>query len=377
MNVVPKREYIVQKMDRQMKIHLVLKLGSIGVIATYSVALCYRAGLLAAILPQSMYSRLETSVEKAKGFTHPIKSPQYNNAVKHLTCTYLHVAGGFLASAAGSLAFSMYPHFPIGIPIAATLVPAAAVLAVPKEFFQSHIGRVSLYYISCFSCGWSFGPISWIARDTMIPFATAVCSTVGGFIVPLLLTRGVASYFVSSQVLSCALAVCSSILLFENSAIDKKKSSTAAVNVSFVVCAQLVTNFSLCILHAAPTIYRFINTTYIVHEEDALFQAMVIFGAVAYFVWHMFRKLCIKVCRVILKEDRGDLSRAQQGQLRKLESLSRRTDTVGSIMASLVFAYLYLRVVSYVQRQEKADVLLERSRIIVSRISSAMFSVVA
>ncbi|CUI15578.1 transmembrane protein, putative [Bodo saltans] len=323
----------------------VVRGASLVVVGCYGLALAYRAGLLEHVLPKATYSTLVEKVEALKARTEPPSgSAQFVVARRHLLKTYMYTAAGFALAGAGIALFFKYPHFPIAPTIVATGVPAIALQVFPRKWIVPQ-GRTALFGLACLSCGYTLGPMNWIAFDSMVTIGTVIGCTIAGFSLPLFLTRGVVSYFFASQLLSCTLAI-STVGISANKTID----------MNLVLLAQFVGNVSLGYLHTVPTIKKCINWTgpldALEEEElDEVLEALQICGNVSYGCWYAFRV----ICSVLLSRiTRGDVSGASQAERSRLRTLARTTfgiDRWSSVLASVFFLVIYVRVVSHFQQR--------------------------
>lgn len=318
---------------------------SLAVVGCYGVALAYRAGLLEYVLPKSTYGTLVEKVEALKARTEPPSgSAQYAVARSHLLKTYAYTAAGIALSGLGIALFFKYPHFPLAPTIVATAVPALALQVFPRKWIVPQ-GRTALYALTCLSCGYTLGPMNWVAFDSMVTIGTVVACTIAGFSLPLFLTRGVVSYFFASQTLSCCLAV-STVGI----------SATKTMDVNLVLLAQFLGNVTLGYLHTVPTIKKAVNWTGTLEaleaeEFDEVLEALHICGNVSYGCWYAFRLVCTTLLYRITRGDVRAASKEERSQLRKFAHATFGVDRWSSVLASVLFLVLYVRVVSHFQQK--------------------------
>ena len=258
--------------------------GAAGVTMVYGACLFYRCGGAKYVMPTSTYNKIVETVETVKSKTQPIVDKErYGLAVKHLTKTYALVSAGFATAALGTCLFFKVPELPVGVP---NVVSAStAVIILVGSQFMTESSRILTYFTMAFSVGVAFGPMNWIAHDAVSPMVAVVGSTVIGFSVPLLLTRGVISYFLSSQLLSSSLAI---VLTCLNTIATKGTLDQSTRDVSMMLNVQMASNFLLGALHTVPTIFNFMNKSKSIESiktKDYVSQAAVIFLATSYLTW--------------------------------------------------------------------------------------------
>ena len=258
--------------------------GATGVTVLYAAGLFYRCGGAKYIMPPTVYNKVVETVETVKSKTQPlVDKERYGLAVKHLTKTYALVSAGFATAALGTCLFFKVPEIPIGVPIVVSTSTAAVLLFGSQYMIVP--ARILTYFTMAFSVGVAFGPMNWIAYDTMGPLLVVVGSTAIGFSVPLLLTRGAISYFLSSQLLSSSLAI---VLTCLNTIATKGTLDQSTRDVSMMLNVQMASNFLLGALHTVPTIFNFMNKSKSIESiktKDYVSQAAVIFLATSYLTW--------------------------------------------------------------------------------------------
>lgn len=353
-----------------------LQLAATGVVGAYSVALLYKVGAFAKVLPQGLNDAIESRVNRLKELTEPrVDAGRFNAARSHLMQVYAATAGFCGLSALGSAAFFAAPYLPIGVPVALTAVPAAALALTPRRF-MSEPGRVGLSLLAVFSCGYSFGPMNWIAYDSVLPFACVVGATFVGFGVPLYLTRGVVSYFLSTQLLSGSLAIIAA------------SSFKASEDVNVLLTAQLIANAALGLLHTVPTILEYVRdddteadpkkttatrgdaaAAATAPSRDVLLEALGIYGALAWFTWNVFRLSCLTIFRRMTKDEGTGLTHDERRKLERFASLSNRVESASDIAASVLFLLLYIKVVGHIQRTGNSVKKLDALRKVFARMS--------
>jgi hypothetical protein len=323
----------------------VVRGASLAVVGCYGLALAYRAGLFQHVLPKTTYARLVEKVESIKARTEPPSgSAQYVVARRHLLKTYAYTAAGFALAGAGIALFFKFPHFPIGPTIVATGVPAMALQVFPRKWIVPQ-GRTALFALACLSCGYTLGPMNWVAFDSMVTIGTVVGCTLTGFCLPLFLTRGVVSYFFASQLLSCTLAVTTVGI-----------SATKVIDMNLVLLSQFLGNVTLGYLHTVPTIKKCISWTgpldTLENEElDEVLEALHICGNISYGCWYAFRVVCTALLTRITRGDVSGASREERSRLRTLARTTFGVDRWSSVLASVFFLVVYVRVVSHFQQR--------------------------
>nr|CCD12929.1 unnamed protein product [Trypanosoma congolense IL3000] len=346
------------------------------VVCGYGAALAYRFGFLQRALPGKAAAVLESTVEKVKARTEPLGDPVRLEAVRrHLMKVYGISSVGMLAAALGGAVFFSYPKIPITIPIAFTVVPAALLFLMPRELMFPEC-RTACFLTSSVAVGCSFGPVEWVAWDSLYIFGVLTASTLSGLCVPLLLTRGMVSYVLSSQLLSSALSVVTLTsvpsLLSGNGTALLQSVGPESVNVLLMI--QLMANMGINVLHTLPTITRFVKwrgtDDELLLSVDPLKEAFCICGGTAYVFWRCSRW----VYRTLMYAALGKSPCDGGGQQECAPSLfdrwrsamwSHRACDVG---ASVLLVLCYVRAVSALQRGDTADV-LEKLRACFARAS--------
>ncbi|KAH9593171.1 hypothetical protein LSM04_007223 [Trypanosoma melophagium] len=369
------------------------------VVGGYGIALCYRVGLLHKLLPQRLTNVMDDVVMRVKARTEPLGNTQrYAAARSHLMRVYSLSTVGMMFMAVGGAAFCVFPKIPIVIPVALTIVPSTLVLLLPRDMMLE-AGRMACLCTSAVALGYSFGPIGWVAWDSLAIFATLLVSTMTGLCLPLFLTRGMISYVLSSQLLSCALslaAVTTTPLLISthnnsnNSniiIISSTSAMTAGVHgmdilrrtdVNVLLTMQLISNWGINLLHTLPTIAHFVRWKKSEEElqlsVDPVKESLCICGGVAYVFWRTFRWACRRIIRPNNNNNKenGDNVMKTREVWRDpwgyfTQNVLRRKDA-GGISASVLLLLWYIRAISALQRGETVAT-LESLRSVCARVS--------
>ncbi|RNF17960.1 putative retrotransposon hot spot (RHS) protein [Trypanosoma conorhini] len=369
----------------------VLRGASWVVVGGYGVALCYRFGLFRKLLPKSTATTIERVVEKIKAKTEPLgDARRYAVARRHLIRVYSLSSLGIMFAVIGSGTFFMFPKAPIVLPVALALVPSTLLLLLPKTMMLN-TGRVACLLTSCFAFGYSFGPIGWVAWDSLGVFLTVMLSTMAGLCVPLFLTRGMISYVLSSQLLSCtlSLAVITTLPLLPK--IEAGVYATPSVplpisklspssnldmlrraDVNVLLTLQLLSNWGINLLHTLPTIVRFVqwreSEEELLASVDPLKESMCICAGAAYVLWRCFRWACRRLVRTVAKDDTKGASKELKDQWGHFANLSFHTQDISGAGASLLLVLWYVRAVSALQRGETVAT-LEALRRVCAQVS--------
>lgn len=340
-----------------------LRVGGAVVIGLYGAALCYRLGLVRRILPAAINEQLEAKVEKLKAQSEPpTGSAQFAVARGHLLRTYGFAAGGLMLGCFGAAAFCKLPHIPIGLAIAATITPSVVLHFVPQRFMTLP-SRGLLFAAACLACGYTLGPMNYVALDTLIPFGFLVGSTVVGFSVPLFLTRGMISYFFSTQLLSCSLAT-----------VLSSGQLSQAIDVNVMLTVQMLANAVLAIAHTIPVVRKCVSWTEpldkLEAELDPLLEGFHICGSVSYGVFAVFRALCTSVLLAVTRDDKFSkgATKEERRYLRTFANMTLNVEKWSKIFSSIMFAIVYVRVVSYLQQKGSVQQ-LDRWRQLFARFS--------
>ncbi|KAI5687092.1 hypothetical protein MNV84_07138 [Leishmania braziliensis] len=359
----------------------ILRYGSLVILGGYAVAICYKMGLIAQILPAVINHSLESAVEVIKTRTQPVgDAKRFALARSHLTATYSLAASGMLVLTSGVVAFRYAPHIPIAIPVATALVPAALLLGIPKRLMLPG-ARLLCFFTSLMSAGYALGPVGWVAQDTLIVFVLLTGCTMTGICVPLYLTRGMISYVVSAQVISCAL----SIALVTTPKQSKPTSPFSSlkeqsgvkiflngdINVLFTM--QLLSNVGVCAWHTLPVIYH--CATWHGCEADlreSIDPVREAFGICAGATYVMYR--CVRwACRLLIRRVVAESSQNPQGGQGQntwlaLSNYSLDVNHASGIVSSVVMGLWYVRAVSLLQKGDMES-LLNQLRVVCTRIS--------
>ncbi|ORC91591.1 putative retrotransposon hot spot (RHS) protein [Trypanosoma theileri] len=362
------------------------------VVGGYGIALIYRVGLLQKLLPRRISTAVDNVVSRVKARTEPLGNTQrYAAARKHLLRVYTLSTMGMLFAAVGGAAFCVFPKIPIVIPVALTVVPSTLVLLLPRDM-MIEAGRVACLFTSALALGYSFGPIGWVAWDSLAIFTTLLASTMTGLCLPLFLTRGMISYVLSSQLLSCALslaAVTTAPLLIphtnNNNNINNLTSGIQPgvngmdilrrTDVNVLLTMQLISNWGINLLHTLPTIVHFVrwkeSEEQLPLSVDPVKESLCICGGVAYVFWRSFRWVCRRIIRP--RNESTDVGMMKPQELSRdpwgyLNHNVLRRQTTGGVGASLLLLLWYVRSVSALQRGETVAT-LESLRSVCARIS--------
>ena len=317
-----------------------LRKASLIVVGGYAVATLYKIGVISAVLPKCIGLNIEKSVESIKRYTEPLtNSGRFKKARSYLTRTYLVSALAFSCSGVGVLCFFKAPYIPIGVPIAISAVSSAALWLAPQAMVIP-AGRLALVVAGSTAVGYCFGPLHWVAYDSIHTYNLIVASSVVGVTLPLYLTRGMVAYFLSSQLLSCSLAV----------AVATSLSPGTDVNV--VLTLQILSNFTLGLLHTIPTVYNYLSHDEVTLEkaEDPIGEGYKVFGSVAYGSFQLFRWATSFMIYSLTSSDRKGVTREERQQLRSFANMSIWCERCSNVLASAMFLVFYVKVVSYLQR---------------------------
>ncbi|KPI89845.1 hypothetical protein ABL78_1014 [Leptomonas seymouri] len=363
----------------------ILRYGSLAILGGYAVATCYKMGLVSRILPSKWNSSLESTVEAIKERTHPMGDAKRFALVRsHLTRTYSLAASGMLAIAAGVATFWVVPSIPFAIPISTTLVATLLLVGVPKAYMQP-TARLLCFYLSLYFTGYAFGPIGWVAQDTLVVFVLLSGCTMTGLCVPLYLTRGMVSYVLSAQLLSSAL----SIALITA---PKRSSGTSAfkklrdqegvqillngdINVLFTM--QILSNVGICALHTLPNIYRFVSwqggEEELIASVDPLKEAFAICAGTMYAVYRTVSWSCRLLIRRVMSDNqqhpKGD---AGQNTWLAMAHHSFDANRASGVVSGLVMGLWYVRAVSLLQKGDM-ETTLNQLRSVCTHISPMKF----
>ncbi|KPA81057.1 putative mitochondrial hypothetical protein [Leptomonas pyrrhocoris] len=359
----------------------ILRYGSLALLGGYVVATCYKIGLVRRILPAKWNHSLESTVEVIKQRTQPIGDAKRFALVRaHLTCTYGLAASGMLAVAAGVAAFWAVPSIPFAIPIAATLVSTVLLLGVPKAYMHP-AARLLCFYLSLYSTGYTFGPIGWVAQDTLVVFVLLSGCTMTGLCVPLYLTRGMISYVVSAQVLSSALSVAliTAPKQSRDTSVFKKLKEQAGVqivlngDVNVLFTMQLLSNVGICALHTLPNIFRFViwqgDEEELTDSADPLKEAFAICAGTMYVLYRAVRWSCrLLIRRVMSDSQQSPRGGAGQNTWLAMSSHSLDVNDASGVVSGLVMGLWYVRAVSLLQKGD-VEATLNHLRTVCARIS--------
>ena len=359
----------------------VLRYGSLAILGGYVIATCYKVGLVSRLLPARLNRRLESTVETIKQHTQPVGDTKRFALVRaHLTRTYGLATSGMLAIASGVATFWVAPRIPFALPLATTLVPAVLLMGIPKAYMQP-AARLLCFYLSLYSTGYAFGPIGWVAQDTLVVFVLLSGCTMTGLCLPLYLTRGMISYVVSAQVLSSALSVAliTAPKQSRNTSVFKKLKDQAGVqiilngDINVLFTMQLLSNVGICALHTLPNIYRFV--TWQVSEEalassaDAVKEAFAICAGSMYVIYRAVRWSCRLLIRRVMSDNAHHPNGgAGQNTWLTMSNHSLDVNRASGVVSGLVMGLWYVRAVSLLQRGD-VESTLNNLRTVCARIS--------
>eukprot|EP00758_Cryptobia_borreli_P013965 Tbor_TRINITY_DN5883_c1_g7::TRINITY_DN5883_c1_g7_i1::g.6509::m.6509 len=360
--------------DRSSKMHDFIRTGAFVVSSMYGLGVLYRSGAMKYMMPPLLYNPLVRTVEMIKSHTEPIVDKvRYRMATMHLIRTYGLVSSGILVSVAGTCLFFKFPEIPVGVSIVGVVSSSIALIFLNE--YMIYPARMVCFYVMCFSSGVSFGPMNWIAFDSLSPLIMVVGSTAIGFTVPLFLTRGVVSYFMSAQLLSSSLSIISAGCVTCN-----KKSSNLRLDedINVMLTLQMLATSALTICHTIPTIYQFLNkrnSIQYLKSFDSVRQATIIFGIVAYTIWSAFRNLCMLILKRLRKE-RKRLSAEEKEMLSTFDCANLLSNkNISTVSSSVIFIILYARLVTRLQSNNKADARqsFEHLRKVIVKVSPVSF----
>jgi hypothetical protein len=359
----------------------ILRYGSLAILGGYAIATCYKIGLVSRILPAKLTSSLESTVEAIKKRTQPIGDvKRFALARAHLTYTYGLATSGMLAVAAGVATFWAAPKTPFAIPTAMTLVPAVLLVGVPKAYMQP-AARLLCFYLSLYSTGYAFGPIGWVAQDTLVVFVLLSGCTMTGLCLPLYLTRGMISYVVGAQVLSSALSVAlvTAPKHSTNSVVLKKLKNQAGVqiilngDINVLFTMQLLSNIGVCVLHTLPNIYRFVSWKgsegELTDSVDPVKEAFAICAGAMYIVYRTVRWSCRLLIRRVMSDNQQPThGGAGQNTWLAMSNHSLDVNRASGVVSGLVMGLWYVRAVSLLQKGD-VETTLNQLRTVCARIS--------
>lgn len=363
-----------------------LRYGSLAVLGGYTVALCFHVGLFRKVLPRHVNAKLERVVERVKAKTEPIGNvKRFALARSHLLKAYGWAASGMAAAVAGVALFAARPRIPIALPLALTVVSSVS-LALPKSVVI-HAGRVLCFYTASLSAGYCFGPIAWVAQDTLVLVLLLTGCTVTGLCLPLFLTRGMVSYVMSSQLLSLAMSLALVTAPKQSNARSpfrhlKAQPGVQGIldgDVNVLLTMQLLANLTINALHTVPVIYRFVSSTdtddELTRKADPLREAFCICAGWGYASFRVAQCCMRRLIRRVLKESRQAAHRGSDGfwvieasANPSGEHRGNGVNVASSITAGLVSALLYVRVVSLLQKSD-CEALMNEARKVCQRTS--------
>lgn len=344
-----------------------LSQGSIVVVCGYSVALSYTAGLFHFVTPAALMNRVDAVVHTIRTATEPPSAtPHYAVARRHLLQAYSWAAAGFALAGAGIATFFHYPSVPIAVPFAVGTVCAVVINFVPKKWLAP-APRAATFSLACLSAGYTLGPMNWIAYDALLPTSLILASTVVGFAAPLFITRGMVSYFLSSQLLSSSLAILSTRVTSESTVVSS--------DVNVMLTLQIFANALLGIFHTIPTIGRCVfskeTPEALELELDPMQEGFRICMAAGYCTWRLFRTMCYVVIRKAANQQhqRNDLTRDERQGAKTFVQQLLDPKKCSNVLASVLFFVCYIRFVSACQERSDTTQRLERLRKLFVKLS--------
>jgi hypothetical protein len=384
--------------------------GSIAVAGASTVALLWKLGVIPALLPEPLRKPIDRLVARMAKVTEPPNVTKLDgSAAKHLSTVYTKVALNFGVSFLGVAAFFRFPYVPLPLAVGTAAVPALLVTGLPKSHINP-VSRTMLTLVSAFACGYSFGPINWVAYDSTIYAGVSVLASAVGFTTASIITRGKISFFLLSQVLSGSLAVIGSHQVlhttgnFQTSS-SRARAGQAVANVNGILLIQVLSNIAVAALHALPVLMkferradahrRFKQENNIPHdmeverpgdeELDPEKEALLIFGAACYALWTWFRYVS---SAVVLKVTGRERRKTQNGTiavpaammsqrltaetLQEAALMHERISKISDFAASLVFLYFYVRVVGYFQSSANVRQAFDSARNTFARVSPVL-----
>jgi hypothetical protein len=349
-----------------------LHLAARCVVGSFLTALLYKVGAIHVILPKPIVARLESAVESIKSKTEPKKlTKMFATTRLRLLRTYGLTAALWGCSAMGTLTFFANPYIPIAVPIVANVASAGVVLATTPEMVATE-GRIASALVASYTLGYAFGPMNWVGYDSLAPFAVVVASTLGGFSIPLFLTRGSISYFLSTQLLSSSLSICGMMALSQGG---------VPADVNVMLTLQVIANVLLGLGHTIPVLSASAarapqsptqEEDSQAVEGDVVKEALKLYGASAYIMWRTFKFVCMFAVRRVFKEDPGVMTKEEKRKLKNWSDVANRTTLVSDVLASGLFLLTYIKVVSVMQQSTAGKSLnsrLDSSRKILAALS--------
>lgn len=329
------------------------------VVGGYAAATLYKLGVVARLLPAGINAGLEKAVEAVKSKTQPLTNgKRFKMARSCLARTYVYSSLAFALSGVGIYAFFEAPVVPISIPIALSAVSSAVLWVCPKAWIIP-AGRMAFAAAGSIATGYCFGPVHWIAYDSIFVFNIVVTSSSVGFTLPLFLTRGMVAYFMSAQLLSTALAVAATSVL------------SPGGDLNSALTVQLVSNCALCAFHTIPTVHKYLKADSdekLLAEEDPLGEGYKVFAGIEYGMFQVFRYTSTAVVSALTSSDRKGVTKEERQQLRTFADLSVWHERCSNVIASMLFLAVYVKAVSYLQRTG-ARAQLEDLRLLFGKVS--------
>lgn len=329
---------------------VLLHYGSTVILTGYTIALCYRSGLLKKVLRKSLYQKMENVVEKVKSKTEPMGSPSCLSMLRnHLLKTYSYTLSGMVAVSAGVVAFMCYPRVPLVIPLGTALISGLVVGAIPSQVVYPSVRRV-MFSLCWLAGGYTLGPLCWIAQDSIATYILVTSCTLAGITVPLYVTRGIVSYLLSSQLLSIALSTyfvtcsTSTATLFGVLKTHPGVEQVLHSDIQGMLFMQLISNLTVLSVHTIPNIRRFVNSERPLKEHaDPLCEAQMLCAGWLYLGYRLVRGAFHRVLRFFSgKESEGSLS--------PFSADSKSINIVSSISSGLIIGVLYIQLISRLQK---------------------------
>lgn len=343
----------------------VLRYGSLAVLGGYAVSICYRVGLFRKVLPATVNTKLENTVEAIKAKTEPLgDAKRFTLARNHLIKAYTWAAGGMVCVAAGVGVFAACPRIPIAIPIITAVVPSLLVVGVPKNLMRP-AARALSFILATVSSGYVLGPIGYVAQDSILVLLLLTGCTMSGVCIPLFLTRGMISYVLSAQTLSMAAAIAlvtTPVATKETSPFKTLKAQPGVqmilkADVNVMLTMQMLSNLVITLAHTVPTIHHFISwkgtEEDLLDSVDALKEASFICGGWVYIIARIVRSLTrVLMLRVADENEAKAQESARSGRRGGHVTLIRRSnvDVASGVVSGVVTCLLYVRLVSQMQQ---------------------------
>ncbi|EPY40184.1 hypothetical protein AGDE_03744 [Angomonas deanei] len=356
---------------------LVLRYGALAILGGYAVSIAYRVGLVQKVLPAAIYQKIESTVEAVKAKTQPIgDAKRFALARAHLTRTYTLTSLGMSSFIAGVLTFVVQPKVPIVVPMIVTIMSALLVVAVPRRLLLRPY-RILCHMLCFYAAGYSFGPIGWVAQDSLFLCLLLTVCTMAGLVTPLFLTRGLISYLLSSQLLSLTL----SIAFFTAPKEAKLKYSPfnmlkeqrgvqliLSADYNILLTLQFVGDLLILGLHTLPIMYYFVSAKAEPTEEsdekeeaallnhvDDVREAFCICTGWSYLVYRTVKHFARFFVEKVINESNEKKKTNDSRQDHSWQILAERRASLSGASGAcsgLMMVLLYIKVISILQRDD-------------------------